>query len=104
MIPFDAMICQYCGYDYRAQLGGPGADRRMAPHRTPPPVPGAGVEPRQSQTLMLLAMGIIVVGILELVFAATWWIDIPYEYWKYIEAGAGIVLLTLGVLSLVNKK
>ena len=53
---------------------------------------------------MSLAIGLVVVGIWALAYAASWWIDVDYRLWRYIEAGVGIILLTLGVLSLVIKK
>jgi len=53
---------------------------------------------------MFLAIGLVVVGIWALAYAVSWWIDVDYRLWRYIEAGVGIILLTLGVLSLVIKK
>ena len=82
-IQFDAMICQYCGYDYRQKFRGGAEDKA---------------------TSRLLSYGLVVTGIWILVFAASRSFRFYSSYWMFIDIGVGVVLLILGLRSLTPKE
>lgn len=77
-IQFDAMICQYCGYDYRQKLRG-GGERTIS---------------------RFLSYGLVVTGVWALAIGAGEFIGIYWRTWTYINMGVGLVLVILGIRSL----
>ena len=104
-IPFDAMICQYCGHDYRPQLSGPStiASTPSVPGRPfSPPVPA-----RVSPSPHLLHWAVVVAGLSMLLLAAlemAEWIFGsgslgPVEY-SIVSGVFGIVIVVLAMMSM----
>lgn len=82
-IQFDAMICQYCGYDYRQKFRG-GSDRTISKY---------------------LSYGLIVVGVWVLAIAGLNFFDFYYGgLWNLMDLGVGIVLVILGIQALAHKE
>ena len=79
---FDAMICQYCGYDYRQKFRG-GPDRSIS---------------------KLLSYGLIVIGVWALAGGAFTYIGYSYSIWRYVSLGVGIIVLILGIRSLSQRE
>jgi len=82
-IQFDAMICQYCGYDYRQKFRG-GAERSISKY---------------------LSYGLIVVGVWVLAIAGMNFFGFYYGgLWNFLDIGVGVVLVILGIRALAPRE
>ncbi len=84
-IQFEAMVCQYCGYDYRMKFRG-GQQ-------------GAAISRFLSYGLTLTGLWVLAIGV------ANWFgYGFYHQFGTLIDVGFGIVLLVLGLRSLTPRE
>ena len=82
VLGFDAMICQYCGHDYRPKFRG-GTDKAAT---------------------KFLSYGLIVVGVWALAAGALNYVGFSYTIWRYLDIAIGILLLVFGIRALSSRE
>ena len=99
-ISFDAMICQYCGYDYRPQATGPAVGRKMARRHMTADERESGF----SWASLLLSFALIAVAVWAILEAYN--LSATYGHfdrtdWMWIDAIIGVYLLVVAVAALI---
>jgi len=89
-ISFEAVVCQYCGHDYRAKLAG-----------MPTSMSATNQTLRSQPWKWSLSVGILVVGIWLIIYGTTYWVNITWETDAALAVIFGVITIAVAVISLI---